>query len=104
MGKKRSAIELNVQHKPDRVKERERIFRMGGEIRKNPNGPYRIYNPDRKVGPGSGGLAVSRGFGDAALKKWGLIHEPDITKYKLDSQIDFLILGSDGFFEFFPVD
>ena len=77
---------------------------MGGEIRKNPNGPYRLYNPAKRSGLGSGGLAVSRGFGDTALNKWGLIYEPEITKFRIDNQCDYLVLGSDGFFEFFPVD
>ena len=75
---------------------------MGGEIRKNGKGPYRLYNPERK--PGSGGLAVSRGFGDLSLRKMGLIYEPDVTKFKIDGQTDFVVMGSDGFFEFFSVD
>lgn len=39
---------------------------MGGIIKKNGSGPYRVYNPHRKYGVG--GLSVSRGFGDNALK------------------------------------
>lgn len=99
MSRKGAVIELNNQHKPDRLRERERIFRYGGTIKKNGNGPYRLYNPERKYGVG--GLAVSRGFGDIALKGWGLIYEPEILTFDIDYGSDFIVMGSDGFFEFF---
>ena len=74
LSKRGEVVEISNQHRPDKPKERERIFRLGGEIKKTPGGPYRLYNPEKKYGVG--GLSVSRGFGDTSLRGWGLIHRP----------------------------
>jgi protein phosphatase 2C family protein 2/3 len=53
-----------------------------------------------------GKLSVSRTFGDctAKMEKYGgnprgVIPDPDIFKYKPDSNTDFILIGSDGIFD-----
>lgn len=43
-----------------------------------------------------GELAVTRAFGDNKYKPY-VICEPEIVEYKLTSKDEFLILGTDGF-------
>lgn len=45
-----------------------------------------------------GSLAVSRGIGDAHLKRW-VISEPETKTLRINSQHEFLILASDGLWE-----
>jgi serine/threonine protein phosphatase PrpC len=45
-------------------------------------------------------LALSRAFGDKAARKYGLISEPEIKNIRLTYEIDFIILGSDGLYDF----
>jgi serine/threonine protein phosphatase PrpC len=46
------------------------------------------------------GIAMSRSLGDTELDSYGVIPDPDITTYTLDDQDKFLILASDGVWEF----
>lgn len=45
-----------------------------------------------------GSLAVSRGIGDAHLKKW-VIAEPETKTLRIDEEHEFLILASDGLWD-----
>ena len=45
-----------------------------------------------------GSLAVSRGIGDAHLKKW-VIAEPETKTLRIDQDHEFLILASDGLWD-----
>jgi len=45
-----------------------------------------------------GVLGVSRSFGDAKLKKMGVISQPDITKFTITPADRFIILACDGLF------
>lgn len=60
-----AAIPLSIDHKPDRVDERQRIEEAGGFI---------IWAGTWRVG---GVLAVSRAFGDKFLKPY-VVAEPEI--------------------------
>jgi serine/threonine protein phosphatase PrpC len=42
------------------------------------------------------GLTISRAFGDLALSKQGIIHEPYICDYTIESDDKFVVLASDG--------
>ena len=44
----------------------------------------------------SGQLAISRAFGDLALKKEGVIAEPTVRKYQLKPTDTWLIVATDG--------
>ncbi|PWA70008.1 Protein phosphatase 2C [Artemisia annua] len=78
----KEAIPLSIDHKPDRIDERERIEQAGGFI---------IWAGTWRVG---GVLAVSRAFGDKLLKPY-VSAEPEIQEVEIDG-VEFLIIASDG--------
>jgi len=89
---------LNSIHRPNNIKEKERIIKNGGSI-------Y-IRNSIMRIIPGR--LSVSRAFGDkdAKLNDYGennniLICTPEVVNINLRNQkVDFLIMGCDGIFEY----
>ncbi len=46
------------------------------------------------------GLAMSRSFGDNVSKSIGVTHIPEIIRLKIDKKDKFLLLASDGIWEF----
>ncbi|XP_056861768.1 probable protein phosphatase 2C 2 [Raphanus sativus] len=78
---------LTSDHRPSREDERNRIERSGGYV-DTFNSVWRIQ----------GSLAVSRGIGDAHLKRW-VISEPETKILHINPQHEFLILASDGLWE-----
>ncbi|KAF3609081.1 hypothetical protein DY000_02044637 [Brassica cretica] len=82
-----SAEALTSDHRPSREDERNRIESSGGYV-DTFNSVWRIQ----------GSLAVSRGIGDAHLKRW-VISEPETKTLRINSQHEFLILASDGLWE-----
>ena len=104
-------VNLSNDHKPNNKKEYERIIKKGGEIRKNSLDlneyninenniyeiiPFRIYFKNENFP----GLAMSRSIGDFIAKKIGVINEPEIFDYKICDDDKFIILASDGLWEF----
>lgn len=61
-----------------------------------PLGPYRIWLKEQQIP----GLAMSRSMGDMVAKSVGVIHEPEIMIRKLEPADKFIILASDGIWEF----
>jgi serine/threonine protein phosphatase PrpC len=51
-----------------------------------------------------GMLAVTRAFGDFALKKAGLTASPELKKVELRLTHKYLIAGSDGLWDFIELD
>lgn len=97
-------MQLSTLHKPDLPSEKNRIEATGGvihplEIGKDKySGPNRIWAPGKNSwGPG---LALSRAFGDKAARKYGVISEPDIKNIRLTEAADFLVMGSDGLYDY----
>lgn len=91
--------DLSVDHKPDDPKEKERIEAWGGFVCP----PYeeglsaRVYlDPEFTMI----GLAMARSIGDFAVKSVGVIPEPDVVKYEVTAKDKFMILASDGVWEF----
>ncbi|ESQ51507.1 hypothetical protein EUTSA_v10017990mg [Eutrema salsugineum] len=78
---------LSSDHRPSRDDERKRIETTGGYV-DTFHGVWRIQ----------GSLAVSRGIGDAQLKKW-VIAEPETKMLRIDQEHEFLILASDGLWD-----
>lgn len=78
---------LTSDHRPSRDDERNRIESSGGYV-DTFNSVWRIQ----------GSLAVSRGIGDAHLKRW-VISEPETKTLRINPQHEFLILASDGLWE-----
>lgn len=91
--------DLSEDHKPDLPEEQARIEKMGGYVcpPQEEGLSARVYlDPEfRRVG-----LAMSRSIGDYIVKSVGVIAEPDVKIYELQETDRFLVLGSDGIWEF----
>ena len=59
-------------------------------------GPLRVYMREKDML----GLAMTRSFGDYFGSIAGIIAEPEVTEYFLKEEDKFMILASDGLFEF----
>ena len=96
------AKNLSRDHKPIIPEEAERIIKKGGRIRPMRDedgeyiGPLRVYLKNKNMP----GLAMTRSFGDVFGAKAGIISEPEVTEYFFKEEDKFLILASDGLFEF----
>ena len=92
LGKKGKAIDLSVDHKPDNKPELTRIEKAGGSVIE---------------GRVDGNLNLSRALGDLRYKKDKKLKpeeqmisaEPEITKYEITSDFDFIVIGCDGIYE-----
>ncbi|CAN6201463.1 unnamed protein product [Urochloa humidicola] len=85
--KKRSkTVPLSKDHKPNRKDERKRVEEAGGVV---------IWDDTWRVG---GILAMSRAFGNRMLKEY-VIAEPDIQKEEVNSDLEYLILATDGLWD-----
>ena len=96
------SIELSHDQKPNNPGERERILSHGGRIEayKDENGgdfgPPRVWLKYEDVP----GLAMSRSFGDEVAASVGTISEPEIEEYEITEKDKFIIIASDGIWEF----
>ena len=82
-----SALALSSDHKPNRPDERARVQAAGGQV---------IYVGCWRV---QGDLAVSRAFGDAHLKKYGVSATPELSAFAIGPRDAFLVLASDGLWD-----
>lgn len=112
LGKKTSfgwrAVPLSSDHKPDLPKERERILAYGGRVEPFVGtihadrltggyvGPSRVWMSQEQIP----GLAMSRSLGDFVASQLGVISEPDFTQVELTPEDKFVIVASDGIWEF----
>jgi serine/threonine protein phosphatase PrpC len=93
---------LSRDHKPDLKDESLRIKKRGGRIepyRDENNefmGPARVWLRDEEIP----GLAMSRSFGDEVAASVGITAQPEIIEWKLTAEDKFIILASDGVWEF----
>ena len=96
-----SYINLTRDHKPTEEDEKERIIKKGGIISKgkdefgNSSGIIRIWKADGNIG-----LALTRSFGDEIMSKVGVICEPEIKQFFLGKDDKFIIIGTDGLWEY----
>ena len=97
-------INLSIDHKPESKNELERIKKHGGVVEKClyeegvRDGPYRVWNSSKQEYPG---LAVSRSIGDLEAAKLGVIPVPDFVLKTLKNNMKFIVIASDGIWEFF---
>ena len=99
------ASQLTKDHKPMDQEEYSRIISSGGTVSRMINvdkdneevGPYRVWGKTQIKGPG---LAMSRSLGDGMAKKLGVLGEPDIYEYTLNEDDKFIIVASDGIWEY----
>ena len=95
-------VALSRDHKPDSPDEYDRILSSGGRVMAyqdeagNPAGPARVWLRDQNTP----GLAMSRSIGDAVARSVGVSCQPEIFEFSLQPEDKFLVLGSDGVFEF----
>lgn len=76
-----SSEPLSIDHKPNRVEERERITKLGGSVVHW--GVWRV----------EGMLAVSRAIGDKFLKSY-VIPDPDVVVHDISADDSFLVLAT----------
>lgn len=88
--KNNQAVAVTVDQTADRDDERVRIKNAGGNVSVRLGG-WRV---------GEAGLAVTRSIGDADLKNIGVTAEAEIFEKDLDTEDSFLILASDGVWDF----
>ena len=92
MGKKGTAIDLSIDHKPDNDAEKQRIINAGGFVE------------DNRV---NGVLNLSRSLGDYEYKlndklkadKQLVISLPDVKIEKISPEVDFMVIACDGIWE-----
>lgn len=104
---------ISKDHKPSELSEENRIIKAGGKIYQYLITIYRntmkINGKNLGVGPKRvfpGQLSVSRTFGDPQAKlpcfsgKPGVVSAiPEIKAFKVLTQYDFIIMGSDGIYD-----
>ena len=96
-----SCLNLTRDHKPTEEDEKERIIKKGGNISKgkdefgNSSGIMRIWKADGNIG-----LALTRSFGDEIMSKVGVSCEPEIKQFFLGKDDKFIIIGTDGLWEY----
>ena len=93
---------LSRDHKPNEEDEMKRILSNGGRIQpykdenNNPIGPERVWVLDDDVP----GLAMSRSFGDEVAHDVGVISKPEVLDFYFCDEDKFVIVASDGLWEF----
>ena len=93
---------LSYDCKPELPNECQRIYECGGCVERavdeneQEGGPYRVW----VYGEDYPGLAMSRSIGDLDAKKIGVIPNPQIVEYTLDSNSKYMLIASDGIWEF----
>ena len=93
---------LSFDCKPENHKEKQRIQEYGGIVEQIVDengigeGPFRVW----AKGEDFPGLAVSRSIGDFEAKKLGVIPNPQIIEYNINIKSKYMIICSDGIWEF----
>lgn len=96
------AVDLTIDHKPTTPEERNRILNANGRVERlvdeagQPMGPDRVWLQYAWIP----GLAMSRALGDVLAHQVGVISEPDHSVVELTTQDKFMVLASDGVWEF----
>ena len=109
LGKKINA--LSIDHKPGVEDEKQRILASGGFVYHSEtlDTSTPLHNIAGVFRTSPGRLAVSRTIGDveAKIEAYGglpgvVIAIPDIISFKIENDVDFIVLGSDGLFDKLP--
>ena len=96
------SLDLSRDHKPNDKDESERILKKGGRIEAYKDehggdlGPPRVWLQHEDIP----GLAMSRSFGDEVAASVGTISEPEIKEFDLTADDRFIVIASDGIWEF----
>ena len=102
-----SAVDLSNDHKPSDPNEMKRILIKGGRIKpfydeelKKFLGPERVWLKNSDIP----GLAMTRSIGDHLAHSVGVISEPEIKRYEFNGNEKFIVLASDGIWEYIDSD
>ena len=95
------AINLSRDHKPTEKDEAKRIIENDGRIQPFTEegefvGPERVWIKEEEVP----GLAMTRSFGDRVAATVGVMSEPEIKEFLFEEGDKFMIIASDGIWEF----
>ncbi len=96
------ALPLSRDHKPDDEEEYKRIIQSNGRVEPFKEqtgesvGPCRVWLKEENIP----GLAMSRSVGDKVAAQVGVICEPEIYETVLTPDDKFVVLASDGVWEF----
>ena len=93
---------LSRDHKPSEIDEALRIKYKNGDIHPCLNEKGNFLGPNRVWVKGQGipGLAMTRSFGDIIGSSIGVISEPEIKFFNYEKNYKFMIIGSDGLWEY----
>ena len=92
-----TAVAMTQDHKPTLPEEKARIEQRGGEVKQLPYDiPFRVFIKDKDYP----GLSMSRAIGDAVAHDLGVTSHPDVLEIELTDDDEFLVLCSDGVWEF----
>ena len=104
---KYNSINLSRDHKPTEIDEMKRILIKGGRISQIYDneigeflGPQRVWIKNSNIP----GLAMSRSFGDNLAHSVGVISEPEIKIFDFCGNEKFIVLASDGVWEYVDSD
>ena len=95
-------LQISRDHKPDDADEKARILKNCGRVDRfktednQSYGPARVWLQDEDIP----GLAMSRSIGDTVAAKVGVTYMPEIHKLSLSKNDRFIIIASDGLWEF----
>ena len=93
---------LSNDLKPSLPLEKKRIDKNGGRVEQfkerngKINGPPRVWVKNEMFP----GLAMSRSIGDFIATSVGVIPDPEIIEYTLDNNSRYLIIATDGIWEY----
>ena len=94
---------LTRDHKPNQNEESQRIINNNGRIKrfydeqhKKYIGPERVWLKNKE----EPGLAMTRSIGDKIAHSIGVIEEPEFKIYEYDGNEKFIIIASDGIWEY----
>ena len=94
---------LSRDHKPSDPEENKRIINNNGRVKKCYDedlkkylGPDRVWLKNRE----EPGLAMSRSIGDKVAHTVGVIDEPEFKNYEYDGNEKFIVIASDGIWEY----
>ena len=96
-----TAVALSRDQKPDVEEEKQRILDFGGRVEAinidgEDIGPLRVWLQSQDAP----GLAMTRAMGDTLARRCGVISTPEVIITPLSPEDAFVILASDGIWEF----